>query len=564
MIGAIHQRRLQTHDGIAGNHAAGNAILQALFHRGEEVFGHGAADDLLLKDQGIAVAGLKLDPDITVLAMAAGLFLMLALYPDLLADGLAVCHAGLHQTHIDPELGLELGDHYIQMLLAQTGKNLLLGFHIIFKGDAGILLHQALHGAGDLRFVALALELDCHRQAGSREFGGLKGDDTLGIAERIAGHGVLQLGDGADIAGADGVYLILLFGAAAQQLAQTFRFAGAGIDGGHAGGQLAADDLDKGQLADEGVGNGFEYKSGFRRIGIALDYFALDGFFGTALRGAGQEVDDGIHEHLAAGAGGGAAAEYRRDAAALDAGGDPLLDLLAGERLFHKEFFHQRIVGFGHRFVERHLHLLDAVCRRGGDGDLVELVRLGVELIGLVVHQVDVAIHRVAFHMGNDDGADAVAEYFLDALEGLVEIGVFHIQLVDEERLGLAHAGGQAVGLFGTHADAVLGGNDQQHRFGSADALRNAGGEVEHAGGIQQIDLDTVPIERRNGRADRDLTLDLLRVKVAYGIAVRDLAQAVGGARLKQQHFRQAGFAGAAVSCQRNITDLIRGVLFHS
>ena len=549
VIGAIDQDRLEADDGITGDHAAGNAVLQALFNGREEVLGDGAADDLLLEDEGVAVAGLKLDPNITVLAVAAGLLLVLALNTDLLADGLTVGNTGLHQTHIDAELGLELGNDDVQMLFAQAGDDLLLGLDVILEADAGVLLDQALHGTGDLGLIALALQHNGHREAGSLELGGLEGDDALGIAKGIAGHGIGKLGHGADITGTDGINLILLFAAAAQQLAQTLRLAGSGIYGGHAGGQLAGDDLDEGQLADEGVGNGLKDESGLGGIGIALDGLTLDGLLTAAVGGTGQEVNDGIHEDLAAGAGGGAAAEYGSDGAALYAGGDALLDLLLGEGLLHEELLHELIVGLGHGFIQRHLHLLDAVGSGGGDGNLIELIGLGVELIGLIIHQVDVAIDGIALHVGDDDGADGIAEHFLDALEGLIEIGVLHIQLIDEECLGFIHAGGQTVGLFGADAHAVLGGNDQKHRLGGTDALRNAGGEIEHTGGIQQVDLYAVPIEGRNGGADRYLTLDLLGIEVAYGIAVGDFAQTVGGAGFEQQHLCQAGFAGAAVTC---------------
>ena len=258
---------------------------------------------------------------------------------------------------------------------------------------------------------------------------------------------------------------------------------------------------------------------------------------------------DGIHKDLAAGAGGGAAAENGRNGTALHTGGNTLLDLLLGKGLFHEELLHQGVIGLGHSFVQGHLHLLDTVCGRGGDGNLIELIGLGVELIGLLIHQVNVAVYHIAIHVGDDNRADGIAEHFLDALEGLIEIGMLHIQLIDEERLGFIHAGSQAVSLLGADAHAVLGGNDQQHGLGGTDALRNAGGKIEHTGGIQQVDLYTVPIKRRNGGADRYLTLDLLGIKIAHGIAVRNFTKAVGGAGFKQQHLCQAGLAGAAVAC---------------
>ena len=122
------------------------------------------------------------------------------------------------------------------MLLAQAGNDLLLGLHIILEADAGIFLDQALHSASNLGLVALALQHNGHGEAGSRELGGLIGNDTLGVTQGIAGHGIGKLGDGTDIAGGDAVHFVLLFTAAAQQLAQTLRLAGAGIDRSHTSG----------------------------------------------------------------------------------------------------------------------------------------------------------------------------------------------------------------------------------------------------------------------------------------------------------------------------------------
>jgi len=187
----------------------------------------------------------------------------------------------------------------------------------------------------------------------------------------------------------------------------------------------------------------------------------------------------------------------------------------------------------------------------GGSGncDFIELVCLGVKLICLIIDQVDIAVYRFTLHVGNDNGADGIAEHFLDSLEGLIKIGMLHIELVDEERLGFVHAGSKAISLLGADSYAVLGGNDQQHGLGSANALRNAGGEIEHTGGIQQVDLYTVPVKGGNGRADRYLALDLLGIEVAYGIAVCNFAQTVGCTGFEQQHLGKTGLTRAAVTC---------------
>ena len=71
-----------------------DTFLQALFYGWEEVPRYGAAKDLLLKDQILAVMRRKFNPYITILAMAAGLFLMFPLDFDFFPDGFPVRNTG--------------------------------------------------------------------------------------------------------------------------------------------------------------------------------------------------------------------------------------------------------------------------------------------------------------------------------------------------------------------------------------------------------------------------------------------------------------------------------------
>ncbi len=82
MIGAVDQRGLQVYDGITGEHAFLDRVAQAFFHGGEEVLGHRAAEHVFLKYEVAFRAGLELDPHMSVLAVAARLFLVLALALD--------------------------------------------------------------------------------------------------------------------------------------------------------------------------------------------------------------------------------------------------------------------------------------------------------------------------------------------------------------------------------------------------------------------------------------------------------------------------------------------------
>ncbi len=66
---------------------------------------------------------------------------------------------------------------------------------------------------------------------------------TLGITQGIAGLGVGQLGNGADITGGDAVRVGLLLAEDSQQFAQRSGSPVRAFTGVHTGGQLAGDDL---------------------------------------------------------------------------------------------------------------------------------------------------------------------------------------------------------------------------------------------------------------------------------------------------------------------------------
>ena len=91
------------------------------------------------KFQSLAVAGLELDPHIAELAVAAGLLLVTALDLHLFADGLTVGRRwGSSRVDLHAELALQLGDHHIQMLLAQAANASSGGFRYCWSIAAGV------------------------------------------------------------------------------------------------------------------------------------------------------------------------------------------------------------------------------------------------------------------------------------------------------------------------------------------------------------------------------------------------------------------------------------------
>ena len=61
----------------------------------------------------------------------------------------------------------------------------------------------------------------------------------------------------------------------------------------------------------------------------------------------------------------------------------------------------------------------------------------------------------------------------------------------------------------------------------STQSFHHSAGEVESAGGVQQVDLGVLVLQRHNGGGDRNIAADLFRIVVAHGVAVGILAHTV-------------------------------------
>ena len=144
MVGSVDEGRLHPDHRESGQHASFSTFFESLFHSGEIVARYGTAEDGFGKDQFVPFARLKLNPDVSELSVPSRLLFMPALYLDLFADGFTVGHLRNRQGDVHAEFALELGDDHIQMLLAESGQNLLLGFGIGRIRDGGILFHQAV------------------------------------------------------------------------------------------------------------------------------------------------------------------------------------------------------------------------------------------------------------------------------------------------------------------------------------------------------------------------------------------------------------------------------------
>ena len=144
---------------------------------------------------------LHLDPAIAELAVAAGLLLVAALDVGVSADGLAVRNLGRLQGDVHAVALLQAADHDFHMLLSGAGEQELARLRIAVEAQRLVFFQDAVDGVAHAVFVVARLGFDGEGDGGLGQLHRRIGDVQALIRQRVAGQGVLQLGDGADIAG---------------------------------------------------------------------------------------------------------------------------------------------------------------------------------------------------------------------------------------------------------------------------------------------------------------------------------------------------------------------------
>ena len=554
VIGTVIKDGLEVDDGITGERTVQAGFAQTLFHGGEEVLGDGAAEDFLGEDHlfGLLIR-LKADPNVTELTAAAGLLLMATLLLDGLADLFTVGNARRVKLGIHAEAALELGAQNVDLNIACAGNDDLVRLGVVGDGEGRIFLVQTVETGAELILLTAGLGSDGAGVAGLGKVHALEHDDVLRVAQRVAGPDAVHLGDGADVAAADLLDFLVLLALDGIETPELFGVAGRGIVEGHVACDLAAHDLDEGVLAVL-VGDGLEDDGGGGAVFIVSDLDVLAvvvlGGFGIHVGGDGDEVDNGLHQHVNAETGGGAAAEHGRDAAVLDAELETLGDLGVGKLHGVEELFHQLFIGAGGGFHQLGAGGFRLILDGGGDGALNRLAAL--DLVGLVVQQVnDRGDMTGVVRHGSDDGGNGGAELLLQGGEAGVVIGVVFIGAVDEDHAGLLAQ--HLPAALRTDGKTVLGAADEDRALTGADGGERFAGKVEVAGSVEDVDLDVLIFDGGDCQGNGDASLDLLGIVVAGGIAVGNLAETVRAAGKEKHALSERGLAAAAVTEQADV-----------
>ncbi len=142
-----------------------------------------------------------------------------------------------------------------------------------------------------------------------------------------------------------------------------------------------------------------------------------------------------------------------------------------------------------------------------------------------------------------------------DRLDGRVEVGSGPVQFVDERDARHAVPIGPPPDGLALRLDP---GDAVEHRDGAVEHPQRTlhlVGEVDVAGGVDQVDPVPVPVAAHRGGEDGDAAVAFLGVEVGDGRAVVDLAALVGGAGEVEHPFGDGGLAGVHVGEDAEITD---------
>ena len=354
----------------------------------------------------------------------------------------------------------------------------------------------------------------------------------------------------------------MLFAAHEHQLAHFIGFAGAAVHDGRGAGKRARDHLDIAQLAHKGIGHGFEHTGHQRLRAIGLQLHRLASLICSqhiaCIHRAGQQHAHIVKQHIQCLLVHSAAAEHRRDLAAVYAVAHTFHDLLGGEGLAAEEFFHQSIIRFSNGFA----HSLDHTGIGVADIGHIHLHLLAALVFkGLLAEQVDIHLRAIVQTGRNHTGAHGGAKLDLKVGQDLAEVGVFQIHFANEYHAGLAVFHRQMISLFRANGHAAAAGNTDQHAFGGHNALALAQFKIKQARSVDQVKFITLALHRNHCQIQRCQTAGFLGVKVAYGGAILYSAHALKRTGGIQQCFCKGGFAASGMTGQHDISDIFALVI---
>ncbi len=168
--------------------------------------------------------------------------------------------------------------------------------------------------------------------------------------------------------------------------------------------------------------------------------------------------------------------------------------------------------------------------------------------IGIAVG-IEEAVHDVLASMrGEVDRQAFLAEHFLDPGEERLEVDVLRVDLVDEDHAVQVALAGRAHHARRVELDAVLRIDHDHREVDAGERGDRLPGEVGHAGGVDQVDVDAFVGEVDDCGAEGVAVGLFEGVGVGDGAAALDAAWGADHSGFPQQGFGQGRLSRPAVA----------------
>ena len=384
--------------------------------------------------------------------------------------------------------------------------------------------------------------------------------DRVGfVGQGVPGEGVLELGDDADLARAQGLDRLLGLALQPADVADALLDAAGGVE--HLAVRLegARVDAEDGELAHVGIGDGLEDEGREGRLGIgraggrrlALEVGALDG---AEVGGGRKLLDEEIHEGLHADEPGSGGGEHGHEGAARDGLAQRAQHLRLGDGALLEVLREEVVVRLRGGLGQLLAPLLRGVHRVRGNLGLARLPVRDEE--GLHLDEVHHALEGRLAPDGDLQRTEPPLEPPLERLQGAEEVGALAVHPVDHHDARNAVVVGHLPDFLGLDLHPRHRVHHHHRRAHRAEPRPRVGDEVAVSGRVDEVESVPLVVAERDRGGQRDLALDLVRVEVGGGGAVVHATEAVHRPGGEQHPLDQRRLADAAVADNADVADL--------
>ena len=288
-----------------------------------------------------------------------------------------------------------------------------------------------------------------------------------------------------------------------------------------------------------------------------MELGAVLGLDGGDVSRARAGVDEEFAEAIHADAAFGSAADHGEHLTVDDTQTDTTLHVFLAEGHLFEELLHEGFFAFGGMLDEAIVHLFGLGHLTGRDIlDLGSAVAI-LEDQHLHEDEVDDGVEVFTGAHGILDRGDLVAEILLQVADGIVEVGIAVVELVEEEHHGFLGGHGVTPSVLGGGFDAGLGVDGHDGGIGSGEAGYDVTGEIGEAGSVEDVDLLVVDDGVHHRGVDGDLTIHLDLTIVGNGVLFFRASFSVDDLAFEKHVFSEGGLAGLGRTDQGDVPDLV-------